>query len=198
MNHERAPSPILPALVMTPSDVSRLIRELEVLDEYMRQQKLRESGQPTAKLPKTTRMLDELAAENAVNLLDTGARSFLRAFLQELIAHAPIVHVSFAVDPSSAFLQKIVLWFRRNADTRTLVRVGLQPSIAAGCVVRTPNKYFDFSLRQHLQRQRYLLRDALMALDQRSVTYSAAAVQQSSSGATEAPVVPAVGQGVAI
>jgi hypothetical protein len=29
-----------------------------------------------------------------------------------------------------------------------LVRVGLQPNIGAGCVVRTTNKSFDFSLRR--------------------------------------------------
>jgi len=33
----------------------------------------------------------------------------------------------------------------------------LQPTIAAGCIVRTTNKYFDFSLRQDFTDKRELL-----------------------------------------
>jgi len=39
--------------------------------------------------------------------------------------------------------------------------VGLQPTIAAGIVLRTPNHQFDFSLRQHLYKNRAKLREAL-------------------------------------
>lgn len=152
----------LPNLVMTPADVSRLLREIEALDEYLRQSSLRVAGQPTEKLPKTSRMLDEVATSNALNLLDADARTRMAAFLKELASHAPVVHISFAVDPSSAFLQKLVVWFRQNSGAPVLVRVGLQPAIAAGCAIRTPNKYFDFSLRQHLVKQRHYLRDALV------------------------------------
>jgi hypothetical protein len=151
----------LPPLVMTPTDITRLLREIGMLDEYLRQQALRTPGQPTAKLPKTSRLLDELTETNGMNLLDAQIRGQLATLLKDLSLHAPVVQVSFAVDPSSAFLQKIVLWFRENAGQPVLIRVGLQPAIAAGCAVRTPNKSFDFSLRQHLLRQRHYLRDAL-------------------------------------
>lgn len=191
--------PQLPALVMTPSDISRLLREITALDEYIRQQALRAPGQPTARMPKTSRLLDELAVLNGANLLDALSREYLKTFLATVMQRAPVVHISFAVDPSPAFLQKIVLWFRKNIHPQVLVRVGLQPSIAAGCMVRTPNKYFDLSLRRHLVRQRSLLRDAIMALDQPVPTAPQSTfIQQPPS--TQVPTaeadVPAVGHGV--
>src|SRR5258708_21999925 len=95
-------------------------------------------------------MLDELASGNGLNLLDEATRKYLVVFLEDITAHAPVIHISFAADPSSAFLQKLVLWFRQNIHPSILIRVGLQPNIAAGCVLRTTNKYFDLSLRKTL------------------------------------------------
>jgi F0F1-type ATP synthase delta subunit len=120
------------------------------LDEYFRQEALRSPGQSTAKLPKTSRLLDELMVSNKLNLQDVTIRQRLIAFLTDVAEHAPVVHLSFATDPSSAFLNKIVQWLRQNIHTSILVQVGLQPSIGAGCILRTTNKYFDLSLHQRL------------------------------------------------
>ena len=139
---------------MTPTDVSRLRREIAALENYMEQEALRHPGAPQAKLPKTSRLLDELAQSNNLNLLEQSTRQHLDGFLADVAAHAPVVHISFAADPSSAFLQKIVLWFRQNVHPGVLIRVGLQPTIAAGCAVQTTNQYFDLSLRRQLQAHR--------------------------------------------
>lgn len=141
----------VPSLITSPADVSRLRREITALDNYLEQESLRAGGQQV-KLPKTSRVLDELAIANKLNLLDKATRQSLAAFLEDLAKNAPVVHISFASDPSSAFMQKIVHWLRENINPSILVRVGLQPNIAAGCVVRTTNKYFDFSLRQYLRK----------------------------------------------
>lgn len=151
----------VPALIASPADVSRLRREIKALDEYMRQQELRSPGTPSAMLPKLSRLLHDLTTANNLNLLDAKTRQNLAAFLADVATNAPVVHVSFAVDPSSAFLQKLVQWLRQNIHPSMLVRVGLQPSIAAGCTVQTTNRYFDFSLRQYLQQHRQLLVDGL-------------------------------------
>ncbi len=150
---EQKPSNVhVPSLITSPTDVLRLRREIAALDNYLEQEALRAGGQAQAKLPKTSRVLDELAVANKLNLLDKTTRQQIAAFLDELTKNAPVVHISFASDPSSAFMQKIVHWLRENVHPSILVRVGLQPTIAAGCVVRTTNKYFDFSLRQYLKR----------------------------------------------
>ncbi|HVC36484.1 MAG TPA: hypothetical protein VNE40_03540 [Candidatus Dormibacteraeota bacterium] len=151
----------LPSLAASPADIQRLKRETESLDEYLAQAALRNSEQNSSKLPKTSRLLDELAQINSLNLLQTNSRQQLLAFL-ESVGQAPVLHISFATDPSSAFLNKIVIWLRQNIHPFVLVRIGLQPSIAAGCIVRTPNHYYDFSLRQHFTKQRSLLIQSLM------------------------------------
>jgi F0F1-type ATP synthase delta subunit len=140
----------------------------------MEQEAIRSPGEPQAKLPKTSRLLDELAQENKLNLLDKSTRDHLQEFLADVAANAPVVHVSFAADPSSAFLQKIVQWFRDNVHGGTLVRVGLQPTIGAGCTVQTTNKFFDLSLRRHLQRNRQQLFRALVGEDEPAATSNAA------------------------
>jgi F0F1-type ATP synthase delta subunit len=50
-----------------------------------------------------------------------------------------------------------VTWLRANIHPQALVQVGLQPNIAAGCVVRTANKQFDLSLRQSFAKHKDLL-----------------------------------------
>jgi F0F1-type ATP synthase delta subunit len=50
----------------------------------------------------------------------------------------------------SAFISKIISWFRKEVNPQILLQVGVQPNITAGCVLRTPNKYFDLSLKQRM------------------------------------------------
>lgn len=151
----------LPTLVSSPSDISRVRRELEALDNYLEAQRLREPGTPMDHLPKLSRMLNELTEINNLNLLHHTVRRELEEYLDKVRTEAPVIHVSFASDPSSSSMQKIVEWLRQNIRPDVLVHVGLQPGIVAGCVVRTTNRYFDFSLRKHLQDQAPFLLDAL-------------------------------------
>lgn len=146
---------VLPLLVVAPSDVARLMRELEALDEYLHQAGLKKEGE--VKLPRTSRTLDEFAGSNELDLAHATARKRAMVFLQYVHDRAPVITMSFAVDPSSAFVGKIIAWLRQNIHPMLLLRIGLQPNIAAGCTVRTTNNYYDFSLRQHFKAQRELL-----------------------------------------
>ncbi|MDB5182123.1 MAG: hypothetical protein JWP13_886 [Candidatus Saccharibacteria bacterium] len=143
---------ILTSLITSPSDLRRARRELEALDEFLHQASLRQGGKG-AKLPPTSRMLEDLAADSDLNLLKKTDRDRLRKFLTLLIGKAPVIHMSFASEPSSKFLGQLVAWLRENIHPQVVVSVGLQPSIAAGCVVRTANRQFDLSLRQSLDNQ---------------------------------------------
>lgn len=153
----------LPVLVSGVVEVRRLKRELEALEEYIQQLAIREPGKQVA-LPRVSRLLDALAVENNRNLLQEADREALRRFLQDTEQSAPTIHVSFASDPSSAFVAKVVTWLRTNVHPAALLQVGLQPTIAAGCILRTPNKQFDLSLRQSLLNQRSKLMEALDAI----------------------------------
>jgi hypothetical protein len=138
---------ILPIAVVSPTDVARLSREVENLDEFFRQSEIRAGGTPQS-APRYSRLLDEVVVMNGMNLLQEIDRSKLMTLLAGLSDRAPVLHISFSVDPPGPYVQKIVAWLRQNVQGDVLVRVGLQPNIGAGCIVRTTNKSFDFSLKR--------------------------------------------------
>jgi len=150
----------LPVLVFGLVEVRRLKRELEALEDYISQSQLRSPGRQAA-LPRLSRLLDALASENHMNLLQPEHREALKQFLVQTEKGAPTLHISFASDPSSAFTAKMVAWLRANIAPDALLEIGLQPVIAAGCVVRTTNKVFDLSLRGRFADADGLLMQAL-------------------------------------
>lgn len=143
----------LPLGIVSPSDVARLLRELDNLDEFFIGANARKGGEPIQP-PRLTRLLDQAAVENKLNLLEASHRKALTEQFNKLQKSAPALHISFATEPPGKILERILIWLRENIHPHTLLQVGLQPSIAAGCVLRTPNKVFDMSLRQHLENQR--------------------------------------------
>lgn len=148
---------LLPVSVVGPTDIVRLIRELESLDEAMLQLSLRKEGAPETKLPKTSKLMDQIAHVNKLNLLKKPDRQGLEQFLKDTKKQSPVMHISFSADPSPAFLEKLMSWLRREIDPAVLLTIGLQPNVGAGCIVRTTNKQFDFSLRQDFAKKRDLL-----------------------------------------
>jgi F0F1-type ATP synthase delta subunit len=143
-------------LVATVVDVGRLVNELETVDETLMQLELKGGGKE-AKLPKTSRLLDQTVEFNKLNLLHPEDRRRLLDFLTEVREKAPVLHMSFGADPSPAFVEKLMAWLRREIHPVLLLSLGLQPSIGAGCIVRGNSKYFDFSLQQDFVKKRDLL-----------------------------------------
>jgi hypothetical protein len=131
-------------------DILRLVRELEALDGYMIAQHQKEAH---PQLPKLSRSLENLAAENSVLLQNDQARANLYDALQHVKTQAPIVRMSLASDPSASFVQRIVGWFRAEVHPLTLIQIGVQPSIAAGCVLSAGSHRYDFSLREQLSEE---------------------------------------------
>jgi hypothetical protein len=146
----------LPVNLVSRVDVGRLIRELDSLDGFLESAAIREPG-TQAKLPRTSRLLDETLQLNKLNALVEEDRRTLRKALEWLKEKGPHLHMSFSSDPSPLFLQKLMTWLRQEIHPYVMVQIGLQPNLGAGCIVRTPNKYFDFSLRQRFLEKRQLL-----------------------------------------
>lgn len=156
---------VLPRSVVGPVDVRRLTREVEALDDFMRQAAIR--GGSTNTMPKVSHELTELTESNGLNLLQVDDRGKTARTLVVLHKSAPVLHISFAADPSASFVNKIIDYLRSNIHPYALVQIGLQPSIGAGCEVRLSSRVFDFSLRTSLLAKRELLTQALA--DMRSV-----------------------------
>ncbi|MGB4758592.1 MAG: hypothetical protein WBP26_00900 [Candidatus Saccharimonadales bacterium] len=154
---------VLPVTVVGRVDVNRLFREAELLDNFIRQDSVRQPGvQP--KMPQTTRLMDDFCKTNQLNLLLEEQRLLVLGFLKYLKKSGPVMHLSFAVEASPAFMQKMVAWIRENIDAHAMILVGLAPGIVAGCVVRTTNRVFDFGLRQRFEASKPILIHEIKAL----------------------------------
>jgi F0F1-type ATP synthase delta subunit len=138
-------------MVVGPADLAKLLREINGLDDFFVAAKARQAG-TAIQPPKLTRILNQVAKDNNVNLLEAKERQRLSLSLNKLSEKAPVLNVSFASEPSPNALTKLVVWIRGNIHPQALLRIGLQPSIAAGCYLRTPNQGFDMSLRAALKR----------------------------------------------
>lgn len=146
--------------VLTSTDLSRAVREIRQIDEYFHQDSLRAKGQPTT-IPKVGRAIEELAQDNGLSILEARDRKLLLSQLEIIDEHAPVVNFSFPSEPSRSALETIVGWLRGNINHYCLVRIGLEPTIGIGCVVRTENKIFDCSLKNRLQEKKVLLKQGI-------------------------------------
>jgi F0F1-type ATP synthase delta subunit len=166
----------LPTLVFGIVEIRRMRREVEALEDFVKQAEIREPGKQQ-QLPRTSRLLDALATDNNLQLLQPGHRKYISNFLHAVETEAPNIHISFAIDPSSAFTAKIVTWLRANIHPFTLLEVGVQPTVAVGCVVRTTNKVFDFSLRERFTNSQELLIKALESVTDPTLSQPAIAAE---------------------
>ena len=103
------PSPkrlVLPSIIASPSDVRRALRDLEDIENFLQQAKIRQAG-TNVTLPRTRHSLDEFATRNELNWLQAADRDHAKRFLNAVLEHAPAVHVSFATDPSIHAVDKV-------------------------------------------------------------------------------------------
>lgn len=144
----------LPTSIISFDDLKRLERDLETRDALFIA-----ASAGGAQIPTTVEQpLIDLANLNNINLMDRAACQQLRSVINAQISKLPQLHISFAVEPSSSVVETILIWLRANIQPSILLKIGLQPSIAAGCILRGPNKVFDMSLRSYVKQQdRYLL-----------------------------------------
>lgn len=141
----------LPLSVISQTDINRLLREIDGLDDFFIGAARQSDNE--VKPPRITYRLEQVARDNKYNLLGESQRADLKAKLKQVLKDAPLLHISFAAEPAPRIIDTILSWLRTNIHPQTLLGVGLQPSIAAGCVLRTPNRIFDMSLRIYLEKQ---------------------------------------------
>lgn len=146
----------VPAGIVTRGDLGRLQKELQNVNEVIEQNFIRQPD-ATPEMPKTSHLLAELLEINKFNLLSETDRATLIGYLEIIRTKAPILHVSFNTDASPVFQQKLVAWVRQQIHPQVLLQIGLHRNIGAGCVVRTTNRNYDFSLRERFKDQKQLL-----------------------------------------
>ncbi len=180
---------VLPERLISSVDLARLIRELKAVDESLRQTELRKPGEPT-KLARTSSTLEDLAQANKIQLTDETQRAQLLALLNSFKDHAPRMHMSLATEPSAKFTHNIIIWLRKNIHPLLLLEVGLQPTLAAGCMIRTNNKLFDLSLRHKFTENRPLLVQKISEISEKIEAEAEAAAMAAAKVAAVAAVAP--------
>jgi hypothetical protein len=148
----------LPPSLISRVDATRLGRELETMATALDQQVHRGDKAEPVRL---SQILEALAELNQLDLTTAQDRDRLAKFLKDLKKDAPTIHMSFAAEPPSLFTAKIINWLRDEVHPLMLLDIGLQPSIGAGCIIRTNSKYFDCSIRQHLIQNKLKLIESL-------------------------------------
>lgn len=141
---------ILPTAIATKSDLVNVLRNLEeVLDASVENSIRSGEGVDFVSRADVSSNLAELVK---VNQLEVSVQTLqaLKVWLNHLKEHAPVVRFTFANDPNQQFLAGIVEWLRKNSGQFVLIRYGIQPSIAAGCLMYTSRRRYDFSLRQNI------------------------------------------------
>lgn len=170
----------LPLSVVGPSDVMRLRRKLEQFDDAQQQSALRAKTGAAPSDVQASPLLRALAADNKRDLAVASDRQALLADLESALSTAPTITMSFATEPSAAFMAKMTGWFRKEIHPALLIRIGLQPNIAAGCTIRASGKLYDFSLREKFSEQRQMLITSLHTTPAAETAVAAPAVTAAS------------------
>lgn len=165
MSEEATTQFILPSVLITKADLSRLVREIEDLDNEFEAQKVR--NQAAGKhdegyhMPAISEGLSEFAEQNKIDLTDDHARQELRKQIKRIKEKAPILHMTFAVEADVPALRELVEYIRKEFHPQALLQVGLQPSLVGGVYMRTPNRAYDFSIRAKLAQNRNIIQQDL-------------------------------------
>jgi len=140
----------LPPSVASKRDIIKLQREIErLLDERLQQKISQEQVGDLRKVSNSSRNLISFFEHNSVEINDENLKKVLQ-ILEGMRQHSPVIRIAFASEPDYETSEKVVGWFRKNISPQTLVQIGVQPMIAGGCVVQSPMKRYDFSLRKHI------------------------------------------------
>lgn len=155
----------VPASVVTRVDLSRLVRELEWVDNELTAAAVRaKTGAQQSATPSISDSLEQFLTMNKLTLQTAQERTEIIKQLRQLKDKAPIIHMTFAVQADRESLQNIAQWLRNEVHPQALVAVGLQPALVAGVYLRTPNKVMDLSMRAALRNSQGILMKQLGAL----------------------------------
>lgn len=156
---------MLPPNVVTKVDLSRLVNEVEKIDDELTTASVRAGvGAPQQVAPTVSERLLSFLQQNRLNLNDNNLRSTLIKQLHQLKDSAPVLHMTFAVEADNESLMQLAQWLRETVHPQALIAVGLQPGLIAGVYLRTPNHVHDMSLRHLLDGGHEVLVNDLEAL----------------------------------
>jgi G3E family GTPase len=188
VSDEAAKLLLLPMTVTGHAHLSKLVRELELVENDLEGQKAHHHD-AAPKIPAMSQALADIIELNEVDITKTQQRMHLKSRLNYTKDRAPNMHFTFAVQADPDSLQQLAEYVRREIHPQALISVGLQPGLVGGVYLRTPNHVHDFSLKQRLHDQRGLIGQALESL--RAQADAALAQQPAAAAPAATAAVPA-------
>lgn len=155
---------ILPPTIVSKVDVSRLVHEVEQVDNELSAAALRGGSHSAHARPALSDQLNDFLQQNGASIGTSRERTSLIKELRLLKDKAPTIHMTFATTADRESLEYLVGWLRSSIHKQSIVSVGVQPSLIGGVYIRTPNHVHDFSLRNKLKGQHELLLKELRSL----------------------------------
>lgn len=151
-----------PSNLITRSDVSRLVRELEHLADVLQGQRVR--GETETKLPPLSQSTTDFLELNEVKITNEKSLETVRQKINTIEDRLPAVHMTFASEIDSESLQQLVTWLRTEIHPQVLINTSIQPNLIGGVYLRTPDHVHDFSIKTLLMGQRQLIVKQLKGL----------------------------------
>lgn len=164
MSGSDAPQYVLPSVLITKADLSRLIREVENVDNELEAQKARSRAAGKKEeyhMPGISQALNDFVELNKLDFADDQVRMRLKKELKTLKNKAPVIHMTFAVEADIASLRQLTEYIRKEIHPQAFLRTGLQPALVGGVYMRTPNHAHDFSIRAKLAGSRGVIQQDL-------------------------------------
>ncbi len=142
----------LPTSVVGPQDLLHLEREADRLVEELLQARVaKEQAGAERSISRPGVRLSDLFKVNGLEFDEQTLPQVSRQ-LHQLRTQAPRVRLSLAGEPGDDSMSKVVEWFRKEVHPQVLVQLGVQPAIAAGCVLHTSKRRYDWAIRTKLNR----------------------------------------------
>jgi F0F1-type ATP synthase delta subunit len=149
---------VLPPSVVSKADLTRLVNELELVDNQLTAANVRaKAGVAAQPAPTISQQLTDFLTQNQLDVREGQKRAEVIKQMRLLKDKAPIVNMTFAVVADRESLEQLANWLRTSVHRQAVIRVGLQPALVAGVYLRTPNHVRDLSLRAALSSSHDLL-----------------------------------------
>ncbi len=156
---------VLPPSVVSKIDVSRLVSEVERIDNELTTAAVRaKTGPQPATVPILSEQLTGFLNLNKLAPATSRERSELIKELRLLKDKVPVIHMTFAVPADRESLRQLAQWLRTSVHPQAVISDGLQPALVAGVYLRTPNQVHDLSLRAMLDGSHNVLINELEML----------------------------------
>lgn len=157
----------LPTTVATKAQLLSLRKNLDEVLETITQNQVRINENVDVAPPPN--VSGALASLLSVNKLQPSLQVIeeLKKWVEYLLHHAPVVRLTFSSEPGPKELARLIDWLRQNSEKVTLLHIGIQPTIAAGIIVRTTSHRYDLSLRADLLRHSQSFIDAVITISEK-------------------------------